>query len=264
LQKLKVGLALGSGGARGLAHIGVLAVLEKEGIPIDMIAGSSAGALIGALYAQGRSIAQMKNWATESGTKRLSFLANPGLPRTGLFQIRKIVNVLKSTIGDTEFGDLRIPFACVAADIITGEEVVIKQGLVWKGVRASVSIPVLITLAKWEDRYLADGSLVNPVPVSVLREMGANFIIAVSTTPDLSMEKEKEPNIFNITMQTIYIVTHRLLKSSLTGANVVIKPQTASIGYFDFRRAEECISQGEVAARKLIPEIKEKLKRASS
>ena len=260
MQKLKVGLALSSGGARGLAHIGVLAVLEKEGIPIDMIAGSSAGAFIGALYAQGRSVTQMKNLAMEWGAKKLSILANPALPRTGLFQGRKIVNALKSIIGDTDFADLRIPFACVAADIISGEEVVIKHGPVWQGVRASTSIPVLLTLARWEDRYLVDGSLVNPVPVSVLKEMGANFIIAVSTTPDISIDKTKEPNMFNIIMQTIYIVSHRLLKSSLTGANVVIKPQIASIGYFDFRRAEECISQGEVAARKLIPEIKEKLK----
>ena len=104
----------------------------------------------------------------------------------------------------------------------------------------------------------------NPVPVSVLKEMGADFIIAVSTTPDIGLDKDKEPNIFNITMQTIFIVTHRLLESSLAGANAVIKPQTASIGYFDFRQAEKCLSQGEVAAQKLIPEIKEKLKRASS
>ena len=264
MRKLKVGLALSSGGARGVAHIGVLAVLEKEGIPIDMIAGTSAGALIGALYAQGRSVTQMENWATELGTKRLYSLANPALPRTGLIQGRKIGNALKSIIGDAEFEDLRIPFACVAADIITGEEVVIKHGQVWKGVRASISIPVLLALAKWENRYLVDGNIVNPVPVSVLKEMGADFIIAVSTTPDIGLDKDKEPNIFNITMQTIFIVTHRLLESSLAGANAVIKPQTASIGYFDFRRAEKCLSQGEVAARKLIPEIKEKLKRASS
>ena len=258
-MKKKIGLALGSGAARGLAHIGVLKVLEKEGIPIDMIAGTSMGALIGAVYAQGRDITQMKNLAIEWGAKRLSLLADPALPKTGLIRGRRIEDMLKSIIGDIKFRDLRLPFACVATDIITGEEVVIKRGLVREGVRASISIPVLFTVAKWEDRYLVDGALVNPVPVNVLKSMGADFIIAVNAMPDRSVAEVKEPNIFNVIMQTIYIVAHWSLKSSLAGANVVIEPQTASIGHFDFQRAEECISQGEVAARSSIPEIKRRL-----
>jgi len=260
LPKGKVGLALSSGAARGLAHIGVLAALEKEGIPIDMIAGTSMGALVGAVYAQGKDITQMKNLAIEWGSKRLSLLADPAVPRTGLIRGRRIEDMLKSIIGNIEFGDLKIPFACVATDITTGEKVVIKRGLVWKGVRASVSIPVLFTVAKWENRYLVDGALVNPAPVNVLKSMGADFIIAVNAIPDRSVGEVKEPNIFNVLMQTIYIIAHWSLKSNLTGANVVIEPQVASIGYFDFHRAEECILQGEVAAQKLIPEIKEHLK----
>jgi len=259
LQKRKVGLALSSGAARGLAHIGVLEVLQKEGIPIDMIAGASMGALVGAVYAQGKDITQMKNLAIEWGAKRLSLLVDPALPKTGLIRGRKIEDMLKSIMGDIEFRDLRMPFACVATDISTGEEVVVKHGLVREGVRASISIPVLFTVAKWEDRYLVDGALVNPVPVNVLKSMGADFVIAVNAIPDRSVAEVKEPNIFNVIMQTIYIVAYQSLKSSLAGASVVIEPQTASIGYFDFYRAQECILQGELAAQSSIPKIKRRL-----
>ncbi|MBA7479154.1 putative NTE family protein [subsurface metagenome] len=148
MQKRKVGLALGSGAARGFAHIGVLTVLEKEGIPIDMIAGTSAGALIGALYAQGRTANEIKSLIIDLGRKRLALLTDLALPKTGLIRGRKIEDMLRSIMGDIEFGDQKMPFACVATDIITGEEVVIKQGLVWEGVRASVSIPVILAVAR--------------------------------------------------------------------------------------------------------------------
>ena len=267
LPKRKIGLALGSGAARGLAHIGVLSVLGKEGIPIDMIAGTSMGALIGALYAQGKSADQIKDVAIELGLKRYSLLADPALPKTGLIQGRKIKNMLKSIIGDIEFGDLRLPFACVATDISTGEEVVIKQGLVREGVMASASIPIILTVAKRKGKYLVDGGLVNPVPASVLKEMGADFIIAVSVAPSISgrlHQVDKEPNIFNIIMQTINISSYRVVKQSLLEADVVIEPQVESIGYFDFQRVQECILQGELAAQASMLEIKRKLKRIDS
>ena len=143
LRRSKVGLALGGGAARGLAHIGVLDVLEKEGIPVDMIAGTSIGALVGAVYAQKKDINSMKELAIELGSKRFKFLADPTWPKTGLVRGRKIGEKLKSIVGNVEFNDLKIPFACVATDIDSGEEVVIKQGLVWEGIRASSSIPML-------------------------------------------------------------------------------------------------------------------------
>ena len=262
-RKRKVGLALSGGAARGLAHIGVLEVLEKEGIPIDMIAGSSAGALVGVLYAQGKAVSEIKDLAIELGSKKFSFWVDPTLPKSGLTQGRKIRNVFASAIGDTEFGDLRIPFACVATDIETGEEIVINQGSVLEGVRASISIPIIFTVVKWKGRYLVDGSLVNPVPVSVVKEMGADFIIAVNAIPDTSKktyQPGKEPNIFNVIMHTVHIASHRLVEYSLSGADVVIEPQVASIGHFDFHRVQEFIWQGELAAQASIHEIKRKLK----
>lgn len=269
LPKRKIGLALGSGAARGLAHIGVLEVLEKEGIPIDMLAGSSAGALVGALYAQGKDVSQIKNLAIDLGSKRFALLADPALPKTGLIRGRKVKDVLRSIIGDIEFKDLRIPFSCVATDIMTGEEIVINQGSVIEGIRASISIPVIFTVVQWGGRYLVDGSLVNPVPVSVLRKMGADFAIAVNVIPDMrerahrvskeQMKGFKKPNIFGVIMQSTYIATYSLVRSSLEDADVVIEPQIADIAYSDFHRAQDCILQGEVAAQSSILKIRRKL-----
>ena len=273
LAKRKVGLALGSGAARGLAHIGVLEVLEKEGIPINMITGVSAGAAIGALYAQGKDASVIKSLALDLSWKRLASLADLALPKTGLIRGRKIEDVLRSVIGDVEFADLKIPFACVATDISSGEEVVIKQGLVWEGVRASGSTPVILTVAKWGGRYLVDGALVNAVPVSVVRQMGADFIIAVNVIPDVrervhrvSEERleAKEPSIFNVIMQTVYIIGYQAVKSSLVGADVVIEPEVMEIGWGDFHRAEECILQGQLAAEEAVPEIKRQLETRNS
>lgn len=263
LQKRKIGLALGAGAARGLAHIGVLEVLEKEGIPIDMIAGTSMGALVGALYAQGKGVSEIKDLAMDLGSRRFTFLVDLALPKTGLIRGRKIKDILKSTIGDIGFEDLKIPFACVATDIESGDEVVIKQGLVRDGVRASGSMPVIFSVVKREGRYLVDGALVNPIPVSILKEMGADFIIAVNVTPDVQERlhwASKEPNIWNVIMQMIYIINYRAVKSSLVGADVIIEPQVTHISWGDFHRVPDCISQGEVATQSAIPEIKRQLK----
>ena len=144
----KVGLALGSGAAKGLAHIGVLAALQEQGIHIDMIAGTSMGALVGALYAMGKDIDQIRSLAIDLGQKRFSFLADLTLPKSGFIRGRKIKNMLRLIIGDVEFRDLEIPFACSATDIESGQAVVIRQGLVREGVRASCSIPVILTPTK--------------------------------------------------------------------------------------------------------------------
>ena len=268
MQNRKVGLVLGSGAARGLAHIGVLEVLEREGIPIDMIAGTSAGALVGALYAQGKDVSLIKNLALDLSLKRLASLVDPALPRTGFIGGSKIKNWLGLVIGgDIEFSDLRIPFACVATDINSGEEVVIKQGLVVEAIRASISIPGIFTVVKWKGRYLVDGSLVNPVPVNVVRGMGADFVIAINVIPDMSERahhvgkgEAKEPNIFRVIMQSLHIATYSLVRSGLEGADIVIEPRMTHIGYGDFPQARECIAPGELATQDSILEIKRQLK----
>ena len=252
----RVGLALGSGAARGLAHIGVLEVLEKEGVPIDMIAGTSVGAAIGALYARQKDVNRIKELVMELGSKRFAFLLDPAIPKTGLIRGRRIEDELRSIIGEIEFRDLRLPFACVATDINSGEEVVIDRGPVWQGIRASGSLPILFTVARWGERYLVDGGLVNPVPVSTLREMGADFIIAVNVLPERGVRETKEPNIFNVVMQIINISSYQIIKASLEGADVVIEPEVGHIAFTDFHRVEECILLGKQATQNAIPDIK--------
>ncbi len=270
MSKKKIGLALSGGAARGLAHIGVLEVLEREGIPIDLIAGTSAGALIGALYALSNDASRTKDLIIDLVSKRFALLADLTLPRTGLIQGKRFKNLLKSSIGDIEFGDLSIPFACVATDIGTGEAVVIEQGSVIEGVRASTSIPGIFTPIKKDGRYLVDGGLVNPIPVSVLKEMGADFIIAVNALPDMrdrvnqisekQLKDSREPNIFSVIIRALHIAAYQAVKSSLEGADIVIEPQVAHIGSADFHRATgECIPQGELAAQRSMPEIKRRL-----
>ncbi len=266
-RKIKIGLALGSGAARGLAHIGVLDILQKEGIPVDMVAGTSVGTLVGALCAQRKDCRLIKDLAISMDWKKIVSLVDLAIPKTGLIGGRKIKNWLGLIIGgDMKFSDLRIPLACVATDIHTGEEVVINQGSVLEAVRASISIPGIFTVVKWNGRYLVDGTLSNPVPVSVIREMGADFIIAVNVIPDISeriqqLDKEgrqnlKEPNIFSVLLQSLYAGVSSLVNSSLEGADIVIHPQVVHIRYGDFHQAEECILQGELAAQAAIPKIK--------
>jgi NTE family protein len=260
----KVGLALGGGAARGLAHIGVLEVLEKEGIPVDLIAGTSAGAAIGALYAEGRSVAKIKKLALEVGWWQRVSLIDLALPRSGFIEGTRIKNLLKSIIGDISFSQLKIPLACVATDISSGEEVVIKDGPVLEGVRASISVPVIFTAVKWQDRYLVDGGLVNPVPVSSVKEMGAEFVIAINVIPPMGVriqpaKKVKEPSIFQAMLHSLYISSYSLVRSNLAGADIVIEPELPNIGYGDFHRASETIRQGEIAAKALVEQIKQRL-----
>jgi len=271
----KVGLALGSGAARGLAHVGVLEVLQKENIPVDMIAGTSAGAAVGALYARGIDISQIKSLALDLSRKKLFPLVDPSLPKTGLIKGRKIKNLITQSIGgNIQFSDLKIPFACVATDIETGEEIVIDRGSVPEAIRASISIPGIFTPVEKDERYLVDGGLVNPVPVNILKRMGANLVIAVNVTPGVTgrtqqenkdrAEDSREPNIIKVLMQSIHIATYSLVRASLEDADIVIEPEIAHLGSAEFHHAEEFIRLGKLAAQEAMPEIKRKLKSLNS
>jgi NTE family protein len=251
----------------------VLEVLQKEGIPIDLIAGTSIGGMVGAFYARGQDCRPMREMALSINVVKILSLADLALPKSGLLGGKAVIKMLKKMMGeDVKFEELPIPLALVATDIITGEEVVIDRGSVLEGVRASISIPGIFTLAKWRGRYLVDGGLVNPVPVSVLKKMGADFIIAVNVMPDMSARidhfkkqgnKEwKEPSILNVILQSLYIGTYIIAHSSTRGADITISPDTTIINPGDFHRARECIKQGEIAAREAMPEIKRKLSQA--
>lgn len=182
-RKKKIGLVLGSGAARGLAHIGVIKALQEKNVPIDLIAGSSIGALVGACYAKAGSIAEFEQVVLRTDWRRLLQLAdfNLALMFKGFVQGQKVKELLRTIIGDVHFKDLKIPLAIVATDLHTGESIVIKDGPVLEALRATISIPVVFTPLKFAERFLVDGGIVNPLPVKIARQMGANYIIACNT-----------------------------------------------------------------------------------
>ncbi len=182
-NKIKVGYALGGGGARGLAHIGVLKVLEEHNIHPDIITGTSMGAIVGALYAGGLTPAEIEDLALGLDWKKLVNLIDVTLPISGLLKGRRVVSLLKSIMGDMTFSQLKCDFACVATNIISGEQVVFSKGSLIEAVRASISIPGIFTPVSIAGRYLVDGGLINTVPVSVCQDMGAGYVIGVNVIP---------------------------------------------------------------------------------
>ena len=264
----KVGLALGSSAARGLAHIGVLKALKEASIPVDMVAGTSMGAMIGACFAKEGEISAVEEIAINTGWRELARLLDPklGSLRKGLIRGQRIEEFLYSLIGDAEFKDLKIPFAAVATDVNTGEEVVIREGSVIEAVRASISIPGIFVPVMLEGKCLVDGGLTNPVPADIVRDMGAKFIIAVNVlvepqkskrtaSPPKGAEMAEAPNIFNTLIQSIYIMEHEIIKSRIPKADVIISPDVSRIEAFEFYKGEEAILAGYEAARNALPRL---------
>jgi len=176
---------LGGGAARGMFHIGVLSVLEEYGITPDIVAGTSMGAIIGAMYASGLKTSDLKQIARSIDWKQIMRLTDiVALPKSGLIQGKRIAALLKSILGDTDFSRLKCKYAAVAADLYTGQQVVFTEGSLIEAIRASISIPGIFTPVHYEGHYLVDGGLVNVVPVSVCRDLGADFVIGVNVIPD--------------------------------------------------------------------------------
>jgi NTE family protein len=274
MSRKKVGIALGGGAARGIAHIGVLEILEKEDIQIDMVAGTSAGAVIGALLASDIKAAAMREIILGFDWRKRGHLVDFTIPHTGFITGERLKHEIQKVMGgDLQFSDLKMPFACVACDLLTGDEVVMTEGFVADAIRASISIPVIFQAARHNGRYLIDGGLVNQVPVNVVKAMGANYIIAVNVVPrhvhnlkpgprqqtTAETEKEVTPNIVGVMLSVIDIANSCRIDASLSGANIVIEPNMAHIGPADFNKAEMAILQGEMAAIDAVLKIKKDL-----
>lgn len=183
----KIGYALGGGAARGMFHIGVLSVLEEYGISPDIITGTSMGSIIGAMYASGLKVSELKQIACSIDWKQVVRLTDiVTLPKSGLIQGRRIVTLLKSLLGEASFSRLKFKYAAVAADLHTGQQVVFTEGSLVEAIRASISIPGIFTPVSYDGRYLVDGGLVNVVPVSVCRDLGADYVIGVNVIPEPS------------------------------------------------------------------------------
>jgi NTE family protein len=174
--KKRIGLALGGGIARGMAHIGVLEVLIQAGIPVDFVAGTSSGSLIGAAFCAGRNISHIKSYASKF---RWWKIARPIWPVRGLLSFDRLENWFIKEIGDLQFDDLHIPFVVVATDLESGKPVVLRTGHVARAIQASCSIPFVVAPVEIDGKLLVDGGISDMVPVSILREMGADYIIGV-------------------------------------------------------------------------------------
>jgi predicted acylesterase/phospholipase RssA/CRP-like cAMP-binding protein len=263
-----VGLALSSGGARGIAHIGVLRVLEEEGIPIDLIAGASAGSLFGALYAAGLSLDEITAFALDLKDKvdlrgRLWDFNLP--PRSGLIRGQRTLDYIDKILGHKTFSDLKVPLYIMAADVISGEEVTLDSGSVAEAVRASISVIGIFSPAFVQERHLIDGGAVNPVPTGILAQKGADIIIASNVISGLEEQarrrrekkEESSPNFLGVVMNMMGIMEREIIKTKMMPVDVVINPRVGIYSFMEFDKAEEIIRLGEEAAQQEIGRIKE-------
>lgn len=251
-RKPLVGLALGSGGARGFAHIGVLKVLEAHGIKIDLLAGSSMGSLIAAVYANGIAPYMMGKLAMNLRRKHLVDLTVPSM---GFVTGDKIKQLIQLLTHGKRIEELQIPLAIVATDIEIGERVVFREGPVDQAVRASISIPGIFVPERVDGRLLVDGGVIDRVPVTVLRDMGADIVIAVDVAQlDTSM---KISSIFDVIVQTIDVMEREIFRSRILTADLVIRPDVGHYSSIAYSGVEEIIDRGESAATEHIERILE-------
>lgn len=267
MQKKKrktIGLALGSGGWRGLAHIGVIKEFEKEKIPIDYIAGTSAGALIGGLYSYFQNTEKIEEIIKGLSYKSLYKILLEPERHTGILKGKRVIEFLESYIGETKVEELSIPFRAISADLFNATMVEIKDGKLSTAIRASSSIPLIFKPVRQKGRYLIDGAAVMPIPVSSVKKMGADITIAVNLYNNIfpfKMEYLKKPRLSLLAVSRIgyQMVLYNLALQNIKNADFVINPKIWE-GHFNifrnFINNKTTIKNGQDAAKKIIPEIK--------
>src|SRR6266851_910731 len=283
-QRSTLGIALGSGSARGWAHIGVLRALTEAGIAPDFVAGCSMGAMVGAAFAAGR-IEQLEAWALSLDWKRVVGLVDFGL-RGGLFKGDRLLNLYQGQFVQCLFSELQVPFAVVATDLATGQEVWLRDGNVSDAVRASCTVPGLFRPVWREGRYLVDGSVVNPIPVSLCRAMGAQVVIAVDLgthrarrfpleSQQASAAKPRRgffnilgsspqpvvrplPSITDTLLGAIDIMQEHIAQARMVGESpeVLLTPRLGHFGPFEYHRAALSIAAGREVVAEMLPAIR--------
>jgi NTE family protein len=250
----KIGLALGSGGARGFAHVGVLKVLMEENIPINLIAGSSMGSLIGAFYGAGYDMDTMLKLSTSF---RRKYYLDFTFPKMGFIAGRKVQELVKFFTKGKRIEELSIPLAIVATDLLKGEKVIFTEGNLSEAVRASISIPGVFVPQKINGRLLVDGGVIDRVPVSVAKSMGADIVFAVDVS-----HFEAEPQIttiHDVIIQSIDIMQREFVKQIEVEASVMLRPKTEQYSSRSFQNIKEIIECGEIEARRCLPQIKKSI-----
>lgn len=249
----KVGVALGGGFARGLAHIGVLKVLEEEKIPVDFIAGTSVGSVIGAAYASGICAKELEEIAS---LVRFKDFSRWTFSRFGLFSNDKMAVFLRKVLRCKTFEELRIPLAIAATDIITGEPAVFTSGDLIDPVRASCAYPGMFQPVRIGGRLLVDGLLAHAVPAQPLREMGAERVISVYLAAHW-VKPGGPRHVFDVIGQCFSIAQERMCGPWQQASDIVVTPEIGEFAYDDFVRAPELIRAGEVVARAAMPQIRQ-------
>lgn len=286
-RKPRIGLALGSGSSRGWAHIGAIRALEERGLKPDVICGTSIGALVGAVYAS-KQLDQLEQWVTGLAWTQVVRLMDITW-RGGLIRGQRLFNLFRATFQDREVDELDIPFGAVATELNSGREIWLRHGKLLDVVRASIATPGLFTPVVQDGMILVDGGLVNPVPVSMCRALGAEIVIAidlswgklgayrhmsreVTAQPEqpswlgrLSSgwlgqvrgkdDEPKIPSIFEVFNTALDIVEQRVARSRLAGepADVLITPLLPNFGAMEYHRAKEAIAEGRLAVERAWP-----------
>lgn len=252
----RLGLVLSGGAARGIAHLGVLEVLEANGIRPDCIAGSSAGALVGGLYAAGVPVSELIDQARELSWRDVAWVTMPGL---GLFDISRLEDRIDEILSKpATFDDLHIPFAAVAVDLVTGELIAMNDGPLAPAIRASCSAPGIFSPTWRKGRLLVDGGVVNNLPVSIVQRMGATYTIAVDLLPSGSISQKEPKNLVDVIITTMYMLM-RATHNEGPRADRLITPQVAHIGLGDLSAVDELLEAGRVAAQAVAPAIQRDL-----
>lgn len=259
-QKLKqtqkrpiVALVLGSGGARGYAHIGAIEVLEQAGIKPDFIVGTSAGSLVGALYAQGKTAAELRDIALNM---KANDVRDIRIDKKGFFDGKKIEDYVNELLNNTPLHKLQTPMYVVATQLQHGQKVVFNYGNTGQAVRASVSIPSMFIPTKIADVEYVDGGLVSPVPVNVASDLGADLIIAVDILAQPAYTETN--NVWGLFNQNINIMQQHLARQELQHADIVIQPDIREKGHiFDVRGREMTMQAGVVAAQQQLSTLQQ-------
>jgi NTE family protein len=283
----RIGLALGGGGARGLAHLSVLRVLEENDIPIAAIAGTSIGSIIGASYALEPNIekvqAQIKEFLNspkfqESGldlfkkkTAAENFFGqvatyvkeriviNLAHSRPSLVGAWRVTRAVETLLAGRRFEDCRIPFSCVATDLRTGEEVVFRKGELNKAVQASMSIPGFLPPVEYDGHLLVDGAVLSPVPVLPCRALGVDVVIAVEVGQRLEKNGDLD-SVIDIVFRASSITTRRYTEMLLEEADIIIRPEVGDVHWSEFSKMPRILAAGEAAAKEALPEIRRLVK----
>lgn len=234
----------------------MIKVLEKEGIPIDLLAGSSMGAVIGSFYCAGTELSLVERLAIHA---QRSLWMDWTFPHMGLVSGDKLEQLVLLLTRRKTFDQLHIPFAAVATDLCSGEKVVMREGLVARAVRASAAIPGVFRPLEVDGRTLVDGSVIERVPAPTLRSMGADIVIAVDV--GIYLNGQKPQHILDVITQSLDVMQRDLCRYTLDEADVVIRPQLQEIAPGHFHRAAEAIQAGEVAARAMLPQLWELLQK---